>query len=239
MNIDNLISFLLTENVDESIRSLPGKKFRMNEFTKLVEPQQMHKYAREHLRYLGEGSSRTVFLLSSRYVLKLAGLSSKYIPDRAPRDMGKGLGQNKAEIEISHSPIAKDLVAHTHQIDPGYKWIVADLVRPVSRTEFRLMTGISSGDLLHIFSGVDIIRLLEENPDLNPDDLYHEDLLNEHDHELATNPFVSKLARAAAELSLLPGDIHVDHFGKTPDGRIVLFDYGFTQDVLAQHYRYR
>lgn len=227
MNITNLINFLLTENVDERIRSMHGKKFRMNEFTNLTDIEEMHSYARQRLQYLGKGSSRTVFVLSSRYVLKLAGIDA--YRDQTTVDVNKGLGQNGEEVRISNSPLVKDLVAHVHQHDPDREWIVADLVRPVDYQEFQEMTGITSWELTYLFSDVDIIRLIKEYPDL-------EDVLDDNDLELATNPFVLKLARAAAELNLLPGDIHVDHFGKTPDGRIVLFDYGFTKEVRRRHY---
>ena len=33
------------------------------------------------------------------------------------------------------------------------------------------------------------------------------------------------------------GDLTVlDHWGKTPDGRVVILDYGFTEDVAEKHY---
>ena len=35
----------------------------------------------------------------------------------------------------------------------------------------------------------------------------------------------------------MAGDLkEIDHWGKTPDGRCVLLDYGFTQDVFKSHY---
>jgi hypothetical protein len=40
--------------------------------------------------------------------------------------------------------------------------------------------------------------------------------------------------------NLLPADIDsINHWGKTPDGRCVLLDYGYTEDVHKSHYSNR
>ena len=45
------------------------------------------------------------------------------------------------------------------------------------------------------------------------------------------------VAVTAQENHLLRGDLEeLDHWGKTPDGRCVLLDYGFTHEVWESHY---
>jgi hypothetical protein len=50
------------------------------------------------------------------------------------------------------------------------------------------------------------------------------------------HPFVDKIADLVHNNDLNTGDIVSDHFGKTADGRIVLIDYGFTEDVAEEFY---
>lgn len=64
---------------------------------------------------LGEGSSRVVYALNNKCVIKIA--TSK-----------AGLAQNRAEAKISNHPKAKARVARVLRADPNFDWIIAERV---------------------------------------------------------------------------------------------------------------
>jgi len=106
--------------VFKSLKSLPGKI----------------KYAKDNLELLSnEGTSRIVFLLSSKKVLKLCQLSLK-----DPKVKERGIAQNKAEVKNS-SEIAS-IVTKVFDYAPDYSWIVSEIARPLtSEKEFYHLTG--------------------------------------------------------------------------------------------------
>lgn len=201
----------------EKIKSKRGMKgplgdhFDLNRFKKLDDLQPMLVYAGHFLDKLGEGSSRAAFLLSGKYVLKIA-LNKK------------GLAQNNAELEVFTNPKSKSIVAKIYASNDQQQWLIADLVKPVASVEeFEQMCGVS----WTVFSS-QIVKGLKEK------DVPHE-----------ASKFVKTVLATALENNLLPGDLAqtrsdsknaLGHWGKTPDGRLVLLDYGFTEKVASDHY---
>lgn len=173
------------------------------------------------LRFLGEGSSRIVFALDSKKVLKLA------------IDV-RGVAQNKAEVETFQSS-PNGLVASIFRFDPAYQWVISELVRPLNdANEFQQLTGISWG----IFR-----RLVGENHEdwkgNIPDILRRVGQKNTSPHMVYNNPFTKNAMNSLARLPtpLLGADLNrIEHWGKTPDQRVVLLDYGYTQQVSDDHY---
>lgn len=230
MNVNRLISYLLSEHLEEKIRTKPGAPtFRMNEFTKLNTIEEIHSYAASRLKYLGRGSSRSVYLLSSRYALKIAGIVRDQYRPKKISGYDKGIGQNRAEIVISENPLVKDIVAHVHQIGPNSNWIVADLVRPIKYYEFMKLTGIDDGDLKTIADAAE--NFIDVDSKVEDSWRYSEETI-----DAAKTPFMRAIVAAITKLKLLPGDIVTTHFGKTPDGRAVLYDYGYTRWVSDLYY---
>ncbi len=113
----------------KGVKSKMGEKFSLQKFKSLPNSEIMIQYANQYLDKLGEGSSRIAFLLSSKYVLKVA-LNKK------------GLAQNKAELEVFTNPTSKNVVAKIYGSDDASQWVIADLVRPVkSPEEFEQLSG--------------------------------------------------------------------------------------------------
>ena len=75
--------------------------FDMRRFKSFEHQEDRVKYANDKLKLLGEGSSRIVFLLSNRYVLKLA---YSYDGD------AKGRAQNEQEVDVATNPRIKPIV---------------------------------------------------------------------------------------------------------------------------------
>ena len=197
----------------EGIRS---KTFDMHEFRGFETLEEMNEYADEHLQRVGLGSSRRVFVLSSRYALKIA---NGYDDDGV-----RGIAQNEEETRLSGIRDIGVIVARVTSHDDEYRWIIQELVRPLkSWKEFDGITGYSHEELLDIlvdsFSDYQDFR---DNYDV--------------DSELANSDFVAalyKLKDYGLDFSDLEG---IQQWGKTADNRVVLLDYGGTSDVLEQYY---
>ena len=94
------------------------------------------EYAEASLPKLGTGSSRVVFALSGGKVLKIATNQAGY-------------GQNQAEADMwnkTHSAY----ITEVYDFAPDYKWIIAELVKPLS--ESGLMTYLGTTE--EIFSDI-------------------------------------------------------------------------------------
>lgn len=203
---------LLRECVRTILERIVRAGFSLGELKKLASVEEVMNYAKNHLTKLGQGSSRAAFLLSSRYVLKVA-------------KNDKGFAQNEAEVDVFTNPSSKPIVAKIQDFDPGYKWLVSELVRPLrSPYEFTSLTGMIFhrfiGAVEDTISGYDVERALQMNK-LEPD--------------------AAKMVLAAADTinfnDLSMADVNVvDHWGKTPDGRVVILDYGFTKGIARTHY---
>lgn len=79
--------------------------FDFNEFRNIKNTQKRLAYAENKLEDMGEGSSRKVFLLSSKKVLKIA-------------TNNLGYAQNEGEVEIYTNPSTKPIVAQVYDHDP-------------------------------------------------------------------------------------------------------------------------
>lgn len=162
-------------------------------------------YARIHLESLGKpGAARAAYLLNSRRALKVA----LDVP---------GLEQNVRETAVSMSASSDVPIARVHAHDPEHIWIVSDLVKPVkSEHEFFELTNIDLSDL-----------------SAQLEDLQAEKAAGRK----ITKGFVGDetvwgawRAVEEGELALLDVD-ELGHWGVTPDRRVVLLDYGYTQEM--------
>lgn len=187
-----------------------GDKFNLKKFKSLENVNMLNAYAEQYLEPLGKGSSRMAYLFSSKYALKIA-------------HNNKGLAQNEAEIDVYTNPKTKGAVAKIYDYDPDNKWVVADLVKPLkSEDEFKQLAGIDwetfsmQINMIVKTKGFDYLRKMG----------YPE-----------PSKFTVAAAQCALDNQLSRGDLTViDHWGKTADGRVVLLDYGFTEDVKNAHY---
>lgn len=213
----------------------------------MEDPNQMVTYAKKNLQLLGEGSARIVFLLSNRYVLKIA----------RPGATQKGVAQNKSEVDVYTNPKVRPIVTAVYDSDKQYKWIVSEIVRPLySQQEFEQMTGISWEIFVTAtknpkqFANI-IADEIEEKQEAvikfqkrlqhAPDDKTKNVIQTKIDRVIkqiqnlkgaTKNPIVVGALNLVNTANLMSGDIiEWDHWGKTADGRLVIYDYGFTKDI--------
>jgi len=223
---ESLLRRYIAALVLERIRSNKGKfgqdtKFNLKTFKSLERVEAMRDYADTFLKQLGKGSSRVAYLLSSKYVLKIALNEA-------------GIAQNKAEVDVYTSPKTRPFVATVHASHDRYAWVVEDLVKELtSEKEFESLTGIS---WRQFHSAINL-----------PWDTFTSDPQGKKDDKIAAThqhikngkgkQFLHAVAQTASALHLGIGDIQrLEHWGKTPDGRAVLLDFGYTAEVWQKHY---
>jgi hypothetical protein len=218
-------------------------------------PQEKEEYAKATLDFLDKGSSRSVFSLDDRMVLKVAR-------NRA------GLAQNKAEAELSGKARGGDFVAKVFDHAPDFSWLKSEKVEPLTSPEqFEALVGIPFDVYVNLigkwidspesnegkFLG-SIINRLETNLKTNPRYLRDRKMSLEAKIQLDDfkrawkSPFI-KAMMGLVNRELKVGDVArmdnsssgtpsttIGHYGRTPDNGIVLLDYGFTHAVGDQHY---
>lgn len=201
---------LLRALIRESIRTMPGSdKFDMRKFTSLENVNDMLKYASERLEPLGqEGSSRRAFLMSSGDVIKIS-LNSK------------GTEQSKHESTMSahirrdsSEPMITKVSAH----DPQYRWIIAELVRPVrGPDEFEQLSGMPWSDFQE---GIRALGFPNRPPLL-----------------FKERRFLDLAIELVRSGSLHYGDlVSLEHWGVTTDRKLVLLDYGTSKQIWRDLY---
>ncbi len=233
--------------------------------------------------FMGKGSSRLVYRLDSKKVLKLA--------HDQKHDIGAGIEQNKLEARISSQ--FPDILSRVYRMHPKGYYMVSELVRPVtSWNEVVQYFGVDPVDIIpgkHTYYQVDqnlekiiqagvtekkipyfsVISLEQELKSfiLNKGFLTHflEDWLRYK--KITLNPeIITKIqyqlnnlihfertgeprgtkqlmkttqGKQLVEISKMLSYMDllvVDHWGKTADGKIVLLDYGFDENIAKQYY---
>ena len=242
LSLTEIISYQVSLTLKEGMNGFDLRKLKT-----LESYEEMEEYASSKLKFLGQGSSRTVFYLSNRYVLKVA------------RNI-KGYGQNKAEVDVYTNPKSKPIVAKIYDFDDKeYSWLVSEVVKGLRNPdEFKSLTDITWNVFIsHMRYKPDYINnikasiekdiltrqtIIDNKKRISPDynmEYYEEivdDLINRLDD--LSNKFLLDTINLIASNELLPSDLNVlNHWGKTADNRIVLLDYGFTAEVADSYYR--
>ena len=191
-----------------------GSKFNLKRFKSIEGNLLMIDYANEFLERLGHGSSRVAFLLSGKYALKIAMNT-------------KGYAQNEEELNVYTNPASKPVVARIYDSGENNSWLISDLVKPLgqgeanseeSTKEFEQITGVSWSDFGHYINW--FVTNAGKNPKFDK-----------------VPQFVQQVIAMARSNDLLGGDLKkLSSWGKTPDGRCVLLDYGFSKSVQSSHY---
>jgi hypothetical protein len=184
-------------------------------------------YARKYLPELGEGSSRIVFALSGDKVLKISKNKA-------------GIAQNEAEVSIfTHSKNNK-LVTRIFDFSPDFKWIISELVKPLGRGEFRAITGIDEDwftygilDQESVDHGLESkLKRLKSDVPRSPKIPAIQDVLMSPEKL----KFVEDIIEMIKTHNLVYPDVNPSHFGKTINGKLRFFDYGYTEDVYSKYY---
>lgn len=216
------------------LEKLRSKTFNWNQFKKLANMNAMDmatNYAHYHLQVLGQGSSRTVFILSSRYVLKIALPDSGKGGEASP----EGIGQNEEEVNAVTSPKLKPIFAEIYDFDKNYRWIVSELVKPAQNGHFFKTYGCTQRFFFKTLRDVLSNKKAPTEEELRYTANYNRENVDKIDYKKLIDTYEGVVAAVASGLSA--GDIsYHDHWGATADGRIVLLDYGLSEELYKNHY---
>lgn len=189
-------------------RSSP--RFDLNKFKKIDDESDRMQYALSALQQLGEGGSRTVFRLTPKYVLKIA--SSE-----------RGKSQNATESAISEDTNYRRYLARVHSHAPDFSWVISDLVRPLqNEEEFENLFGMPFQEFRMAIEGRNYWKW-EGNPKwkVSGSNSPH------RDETVGTYGDIQNLRQLVKSKKLHGPELQfIEHWGKTPDGRIVILDYG-------------
>jgi len=225
-----------------------NKKFLLGRFKVLRTIEEMVAYGKMTLTVLGQGSGRITFAYRGGKVLKIA------LND-------KGCAQNEAEKYVQENEATSDTVASIYDfgiVKDQVAWLISQIVRPITKEpEFRKLTGFSwdtfvevirefaksnaQGDLRKITGEISSefskrAKQLRDGQDERNARYFEKKL--EDLRAMENSTFIKGIISAMAVNRLMPGDLtELDHYGKTTDGRIVLLDYGFTEEVANAFYR--
>ena len=173
------------------------------------------------LRFLGQGATRKVYALDGRKVLKLA-----INPE--------GIGQNKTELEIFTDPKTKPITTKIYQTAPDYSWIVSEIVKPLKDDEeFEKLVGFEFDLLCFMLRGLES-RSLEFWKKWLPSSKYNPSWAQQLEQArvvgfvLATRSMATNHGLSYHDLTIL------SHWGRTPDGKVVVLDYGYTKDMALK-----
>lgn len=194
--------------LSEKIRS-GYEKFDLRTFRGIDDRAERKQYADMHLENIGEGSSRAVYVLTSKKVLKIA------IED-------SGIGQNGAEIEIFNNTDS-DIVTKVFEYSPDHEWIAAELVNPLEGHQYDL------DELYPALGGFEqfVRHAVSADQDFAYIRMYAPEALE----------FAEKIHDVATQNDLMIGDlVRASSWGRGSDGRLVLLDYGYTDDVKTKYY---
>ena len=209
--INKYLQTLIKEELD-SILAERKKQLNMKRFTSLDPDRQLRKnWLRLNGNKLGEGSSRVVYAIDTSKVLKQA-------------INAKGVAQNNAELKTVTNPHFKPLVAEIYDYDPAGEWLVSEIVRPMKGGEFEKQTGISFKNFM------DGVAYREGKSYQNRMGDWVGDDYRENEFVVAAYELMQFEETQRADL------FNEEHWGVTGDGRIVVLDYGYNDEVKRNHY---
>lgn len=224
MNLKETIDYQVSLALCEAKSGFDMRKFKSFEYQ-----EDRLKYAREKLEILGEGSSRMVFLLSNRFVLKLA---YSYDGD------AKGRAQNEQEVDVCTNPRIKPIVTQIYDFDKDYSWLVSEVVREFS----------SADEFLNFFGATNVMQIYFAMAIIDPSRKQRREEHTSKYIQKFGEPSLKKMLgsaemKAVQELmeqtGVISGDLQdYSHWGKTADGRVVCLDYGLSEQVYQDHYMY-
>lgn len=172
------------------------------------------KYANSKLKRIGSGSSRIVYAIDDKKVLKLAKNE-------------KGIAQNEIEADYLLQDWYGDIIAKVFEKDDRYRWLISERCKKITQNEFKQYFGVDCEEfrkyLLYGVGKRDYSGLPQKTTidKLNNNDFATEllNMFSDFDMTSVTNDY----ARIA-------------NYGKI-DNKIVLSDYGLTYTVYKSHYK--
>jgi len=173
------------------------------------------------------------------------------IESRLEASYKKGIAQNQEEVDIFTNPKIKPITTKIFDYSNDFTWLIAEAVREVKLTEFEKVAQVP----IKVFENIiytksispnlkDSLKELSERyfkdffsffkdaiEDVAKRKFGSEEELYEFLNEVIQTDFY-KAIFSAMEMGLISGDIErLEHWGKTTDNRVVIMDYGLTENT--------
>jgi hypothetical protein len=210
--LHNLIEQLMDEDYPST--------FDMEHFKTLTKFSQRVKYCDQNLKKISSGSSRIVYLVDDKMVLKLAKNQ-------------KGLAQCATEIQWGQDSYFGDILARTIMSHPDDLWVEMELARKVKKSDFSVLEdGINFDEFGKYLKNFE----LENNgrkPFYNMTDA-HKEILNENQFTQSICEFMMNTDSPAGDLMRLNSYGIVNRNG---EDIIVIIDFGLTNDIYDEYYK--
>lgn len=180
------------------------------------------------VRYLGAGSSRKVFALDDRRVVKIA-LG------------GKGIEQNTLEATAGSDPQVDRLLAKVRDYAADFSWVVSDRVEPLSSSDSQRAEEIVGVEWQEVREALGLGR--SQSYDVTRPDpgmgRKKSEITVRGKGCLSGEEFLEYLREFLGRYKgMLPGDLgKVSSWGVSPDGCLVLLDYGITTKAFRKLYK--
>jgi hypothetical protein len=163
--------------------------------------------AKKHYKQLGIGSSRTIFQMDKKMVLKVA-------------HNDKGIAQNQAEMSPK---MQRPCTNHVLVADAKGKWIIIRFTETVSKESFKKMTGLGFDSFMNAL----FYKFNNDSDKWSRPKNYE---------EIKKHPLFKCMVELTADCDLQIGDIDKPSSWGELDGRPVLRDYGLTREVWDKFY---
>lgn len=218
----------------EAVRQL-SNELSLKRLSAMEDYDEIWNYLHEELGLYpaGDGSSRSVWIVGPRTVLKVA-------------KNDRGLVQNEQEAKVSRDPRASVILPRMYRAGRNHRYMVAEIARPLSGiVEWEHLSGLDWEDMGYL--------MWEAKGKIYAAAHW---LLNQFGRGVAraigepigqargvkapperSAQMLDALGYLRDEYDLMPGDTTViEHWGKTPRGRLVLIDAGLTQAQFEELY---
>ena len=200
------------------------ESFNMEYFKSLTSIRKRIEYCNEHLQRLKSGSSRIVYKIDDEKVLKLA------------RNQ-KGFIQNSEEVRMSQDYYVNEIMADVFDYHPDYHWIEMELARPVTPEIFKQIVGLDFDTYVSFIQRFHYDVRSRSYSNTLRDEFSQEfidDIYNNYDFVVTVLDYIGGYH------DTFLGDLtKLDSYGvvkRNGEDKIVIIDYGLTDDLFKQHY---
>lgn len=180
----------------------------LRELSEIKDFEDRVEFAKEHWKFLGEGSSRTAFEIDEKLIIKVA-------------HNDKGIAQNKVEMDPqAQRPCTLPIVV----ADAEGKWIILRNTKPLKEKDFKKEIGFG----FSVFMNALFYKFNNESDQWSPPRDYE---------EIEKSPLFNCLSDLIFKTDQQIGDIDKISSWRELDGVPVLADYGLSRDVFKSYYK--
>lgn len=193
--------------------------FDLEKFLMMTSFAEKVRYANEKLQRIASGSARIIYKIDDKKVLKLA-------------KNAKGIAQNEVESDGFINSAYGDIIAKVLEEDKDARWIVSEYAKKITPSRFKQLLGASISDFYKYL----YMRMNRNKRSKELTFHIQYDIPKEVKEHLDNTDFFNELLDMMVNFDMPVGDFgRISTFGEI-DGRLVITDYGLTQDVYKTHY---